>query len=69
MIMISVQSKVLKGHAANLKEIFTYAPKEANNLNLDNKEEKNQLINFQERMGKIILKLAILKISIRLNIQ
>ena len=39
--MISVQSKALKGHAENLKEKFTYALKEANDGDLDQKEEKN----------------------------
>ena len=67
--MISVQSKSLKGHAEKLKENFTYTLKEANDVNLYQKEEDNQLLNFQERMGKIILKLATLKISVRLNIQ
>ena len=40
--MISVQSKALKGHAENLKEMFTYSLKEANDGNLDQKDEKNQ---------------------------
>ena len=66
--MISVQSKALKVHAEKSKEKFTYALKEANDGNLDQKEEKNQLLDFQERMGKIILKLATLKISVCLNI-
>ena len=59
----------MKGHAEKLKENFTYALKEANDVNLDQKEEKNQFPNLQEQMGKIILKLATLKISVRLNIQ
>ena len=67
--MISVQIKSLKGHAEKLKEYFTYELKEANDGNLDQKEEKNQLLNFQERMSKIILKLATLKISAHFNIQ
>ena len=67
--MIYVQSKSLKGHAEKLKEYFTYELKEDNDGNLDQKEEKNQLLNFQERMSKIILKLATLKISTRLNMQ
>ena len=66
--MISVQSKSLKGHAEKLKEYFTYELKEANDGNLDQKEEKNQLLNFQERMVKIILKPATLNISVSLNI-
>ena len=61
--MISFQIRAWKGVAAKLKGNFTYLLKEANDGNLDHKEEKNQLLNFQERMGKIILKLAILKIS------
>ena len=54
-IIISAQRNVLKDHAENLKGKFTYALKEANDGNLDHKEEKNQLLNFQEQMGKIIL--------------
>ena len=46
--MISVQSKALKVHAEKLKVKFTYALKEANDGNLDQKEEKNQLLDFQE---------------------
>ena len=68
-IMISVKSKAVKGHAAKLKEKFTYALKESNYGNMDHKEEKNQFINLQKRMGKIIIKLATLKISVCLNIQ
>ena len=41
MIIISVQSKALKGYEAKLKERFTYALKESNGGNLDQKEEKN----------------------------
>ena len=67
--IISVQSKSLKGHAAKLKQNFTYALKDANDGNMDQKEEKNQLINFQEQMIKIILKLATLKIPVSLNIR
>ena len=67
--MISVQSKALNGHAEKLKGVFTYALKEANDVNMDQKEEKNQFLNLQERMGQIILKLATLKISARLNVQ
>ena len=36
---------------------------------MDQKEEKNQLLNFQEQMIKIILKLATLKIPVSLNIR
>ena len=64
--MIYVQNKALKGHAENLKEKFTYSLKEANDGNLDQKENKNQL---HERMGEIIQKLATLNILVRLNIQ
>ena len=45
--MISVQRKAMKGHAENLKEKLNYALKEANYANLDHKEEKNQVLNFQ----------------------
>ena len=44
--MISFQRKSLKGHGAKLKEIFTYALKEANDGNLDKKEDNNQLLNL-----------------------
>ena len=67
--MIFVQSKSLKGHAKKLKGNFTYAMKEANDENMDQEEEKNQFLNLQERMDKIFLKLATLKISFHLNIQ
>ena len=67
--MISVQSKALKGNAEKLKEKLTYALKEANDGNLDQKEEKKQFLNLQERMGNIFLKIVTLKISVRLNIQ
>ena len=59
----------MKGHTAKLKENFTYALKEANGEKLYQKEEKDHVLNFQERMGKIILKLATLKISACLNMQ
>ena len=45
--MISVQSNELKGHASKLKEYFAYTMKEADDRNLDQKEEKNQLLNLQ----------------------
>ena len=67
--MISVQSKALKVHAEKSKEKFTYELKEANDGNLDQKEEKNKFINLKGKMGKIILKIATLKISACLNIQ
>ena len=67
--IISGQIKSLKGYAENLKETFTYILKEDNDGNLDQKEENNQLLNLQERMGKIIIKLSTLKISVPLNIQ
>ena len=67
--MISVQSKALKGHTETLKDTFTYALREDNGGNMYHKEDKNQLLILQERMGKIILKLATLKISVRLIIQ
>ena len=51
-LIISVQSKELKGHTENLKEKLNYTLKEANDTKLDQKEEKYQGINLQERMGK-----------------
>ena len=68
-IIISFQREALKVHVEKLKEKFTYALKEANDVDLNQKEEKNQFLNFQEQMGKIILKIATLKISVRSNIQ
>ena len=59
----------MKDHAEKLKGKFTYALKEANYGNMYQKDEKNQLLNLQERMSKIILELGTLKISDRLNIQ
>ena len=67
--MISIQIKEFKGHVAKLKEKLTCALKEANDGYLDQKEEKKQVINLQEQIGKIFLKLAILNISDRLNTQ
>ena len=67
--MISIKSKALKGHAEKMKVKFTYEMKESHDGNLDQKEKKNQMRNLQERMGKIILKIATLNISVRLNIQ
>ena len=37
----------LKGHAEKLKEKLTYALKEANDGNLDHKEDKNQALDLQ----------------------
>ena len=50
--MISVQSNALKGHAAKLKEKFTYALKEDNDDNMDQKYHKNQFINFARTNGQ-----------------
>ena len=59
----------MKGHAEKLEEKFTYVLKEANDVNQNQKEENNQLINLKQQMGKIILRLATLKISAHFNIQ
>ena len=59
----------MKGHAEKLKKELSYAVNEANDEKLDQKEEKVQILNLQERMDKIILKLATLKISTCFNIQ
>ena len=40
-MMISVQSKALKGHAEKLKETLNYVLKKANVEKLANKEEKH----------------------------
>ena len=45
------------------------ALKEANDKKLDQKEEKDQVLDLHEQMGKTILKLGTLKISECLNIQ
>ena len=57
------------GHAEKLKDKLNYALKEANDAKLPQKEEKGQVLDFQESMDKIILKIAILKSSTRLNMQ
>ena len=59
----------MKGYSEKIKEKFTYVLKEDNDRNLDQNEEKNQFLNLQERIGKIILKLETLNSSSRLNIQ
>ena len=53
--IISVQSKALKGHAENLKERFNYALKEATYAKLTHKDERYQVLDLLERMGKTIL--------------
>ena len=50
--IIYVQSKVVKGHAAKLKEKLNYALKEANDAKLDQKEERDQLLALQENTEK-----------------
>ena len=59
----------MKVHVENLKEKLNYALKEANYAKLSQKEEKDQVLDFQERMDKTILKLSTLKTSARLNMQ
>ena len=59
----------MKGHEENLKEKFNYALKEANYVKLDQKEEKDKVLNAKERMGKTILEISTLKSSTRLNMQ
>ena len=68
-MIIYVQNKALKGYAEKLKEKLNYALKEANDAKLAQKEEKYQVLDFQERTDKTILKLATPKSSARLNIQ
>ena len=46
-----------------------YALKKANDEKLTHKEDKDQVIDFQEHMNKKILKLSTLKISTCLNTQ
>ena len=67
--IISIQSKALKGHAEKLKEKLNYALKEANDAKLAQKEEKEQMINFKERMDKPPLKLSTPRRSNRLNLK
>ena len=59
----------MKGHAEKLKENLNYALKDTNDEKLDRKEEKDQVIDSQERMVKKILKLATLKTSSCFNMQ
>ena len=59
----------MKGNAEKSKEKLNYALKEDNYAKLDQKEEKDQVVDSQERMYKIILKLAFLKSSTRLNMK
>ena len=42
-----VQNKALKGHVEKLKENLNYALKEANYEKLDQKEEKDQVLNLK----------------------
>ena len=42
---------------------------EANYVKLAQKEEKDQVLDLQERMDKTVLKSATLKISVHLNMQ
>ena len=48
---------------------MNYSLKEANDEKLYQKEERDQVLDMQELMGKQILKLATLKISSRFNMQ
>ena len=66
---ISSQSKLLKFHAEKLKEKFNYALNKANDAKLAQKEGKYQVLYFQERMDKIILKLSTLERPACLNVQ
>ena len=47
-----VQSKELKGHASNLKEMLNYALKETNDAKLSQKEKNYHVLDLQERMKK-----------------
>ena len=49
--------------------MFNYAHKEANDAKLAHKEDKYQVLVFQERMGKTILKQATLKSYTCFNMQ
>ena len=53
--VIDVQRKALNGHAENLIEKLNYALKEANDAKLDQKREKDQVLNLQEHFGKKFL--------------
>ena len=69
MKIISVKSKALKGHAEKLSENFNYALKQANDVKLAHKQQRDQVIYFQERMDKTILKLSTLNSFARLNMK
>ena len=45
-MIISVQSKALKGHTEKLKYKLNYSLKEANDAKISQKEEKDQEIKF-----------------------
>ena len=47
--IIYVQSKALKVYTENLKENLNYAPKEANYAKLAQKDDKDQVLDLQER--------------------
>ena len=50
--IILYKKKSLKVHEIFLKEKLNHALKETNDAKLDQKYEKDQVINFQEQMGK-----------------
>ena len=51
-LIIYVQSKILKVHAEKLKETFHYALMESIDTKLYQKEEKYEMIDLQERIDK-----------------
>ena len=59
----------MKGHAEKLNEKLNYALKEDNYEKLDQKYEKDQVLDLKGRMEKIILKLSTLKSTACLNMQ
>ena len=69
MRIISVKSKALKGHAEKLNKNLNYALKEANDAKLAQKEERDQVLDLQQRITKTILKQSTMKSFACLNIE
>ena len=65
--IISVQSKVLKGHITKMRENLNYALKEANGEKLTQKNIKYQVLDLQERMDITILRISALQNSTSFN--
>ena len=67
--IISVQSKVLKGHITKMRDNLNYALKEANDEKLTQKKIKYQVLDLQDRMDITILRISALQNSTSFNMQ